>query len=350
MSSHYHRQRGTGRLGRWGLGVAVAALAVGLVLGLWPSLSPNPDPDLALFGVLPAPVSGFAPTLGAAGGPGFTFDFTYELGSSLAAGWPTLPGTAPAYRLAPFDFTETHVASLAARLGIDAPVTREGWQDSYLLVAERDGRAIRAFPGGYVTFTQPFDYPPASRSELPSDERAVTVARDWLVAAGFVPDAAGLGPGEVTFDAGNGTLVVRFRPAEPADVVTIAPWALVQLGLGETVAMGSADWYPVLEQAPYPLREVTEAWADVQAGRGILHWAITEYPGPSGPTEVVEGEATATAVRLAWAIGRAGDGTPYLVPVYAFSGTVVVPYGSESETTTLPFEVWAPAVTDEYAG
>lgn len=338
---------GARRLGRWGMGLAVAALAGGLVLGLWPALTGE---QMAAFGPLPPPVSGFAPSLGAAGGPGFTFNFTYRLGGTLGQDWPALGDREQAYLLTPFDFTEAHVSGLAARLGIGGPVVREGWQDSYLLAVESDQRALRAFPVGYVVFTQPYDYPEVSRSELPTDARALVVARDWLAASGFVSDIAQLGPGVVTYDSGTSTLLVKFRPVEPADVVTIAPWAQVQVGVGEAIVMGSADWYPVVDSSPYPLRGVQAAWETVRAGQGILQWAITEYPGPSGDSEVVLGDATATGVRLAWAIGRAADGTPYLVPVYAFTGTVEVPYGAEALTTTLPFEVWAPAVAEEHAG
>lgn len=335
-----------GRSGRALAGVAAAAALVAVVLLARQVFLPGP---LAEFGKLPLPVAGLEPSQGAAGGPGFTFDFSYRLGADLAGGWPRFPERELAYRLRRPQFTEEWVSRLASGLGIQAPVVREGWHDSYLLAADPgEGRAaLRMFPNGYTVFTQPFEYGPAGGPGLPGDVRALALARQWLEESGFVPPGE-LGAGTVTRDHESGTVLVRFAPAEPGDVVTTSPFAVAQIGTGERIVMASATWYPAEASSPYPLRGVAQAWDEVESGRGVLEWAVTEYSGPVGEDNIVRGLATVGRVRLAWSLAIAPDGTPYLVPVYAFSGTVEVP-GAEGPES-LPFEVWAPAVTRSHTG
>lgn len=327
----------------------VATAAVILMVVLVPRLSLEVGP-IAEFGRLPGIAVAPLPNNGGAGGPGFSFEFSYRLGAPLTTGWPSLPKREHAYRLQPHRHTEQAVGQLAANLGISAPVTREGWHDTHLLVAggDHEGPSIMVFPDGYTYFSQPYDFRPLTRGELPSDARAVEVARSWLVASGLVP-AGELGAETVyADDLGSGFLVVTMRPQQPGDVVTIAPLAVVQIGANEHIVAGSATWFPAEASSRYPLRDVGEAWREVESGHGILEWAIREYPGPAGDDNLITGEATVTQVRVAWALAFTADRTPYLVPIYAFSGTVVVP--SLEGPATLPFQVWAPAVTNEYSG
>ena len=342
------RRSGRRRAPGWlGPAAVLTAAAVVAAIILVPRLGLGPW-RLAEFGPLPELAASTKPGEGA-GGPGFTFDLSYTLGGSLAAGWPDLPGRALAYRLRPPVVTEARARELATGLGITASVVQEGWQDGFLWAADPGdgGPALRVFPDGYTYFSQPYDFGPRERGRLPSAERAVAAARDWLTARGFVP-AGELGAGRVTEDLENGTLLVKFGPADPADVVTISPFAVVQLGEGEKVVMGSATWYPGEAASRYPLREVADAWEAVRSGRGVLAWQLREYPGPASDTGVVIGQVTIDRVRVAWAAAFAADGTPYFVPVYAFSGQAVVP--SSQGPVTLPVEVWVPAVTDEYGG
>ncbi len=337
-------------LSRLGIAVTAVAAAAALVVVFAPGLFGRGP--IAEFGVLPpytAPES-----QGVSGGPGYTFKFDYSLGGSLAAGWPDLPARATAHKLTPFDFTEAHVADLAKNVGLNTPIQREGWQDSYTLsTGLPEGPIIMAFPDGYVIYNDSrYDWSPADRAELPSDERAIQVARDWLVqTAGFVPDVTSgpgaLGQATVTPELDQGSLLVVFRPAEPADVITVNPYAAVQLGRGEKIIMGQATWYPAGATSPYPLRSAAEAWETVKAGQGVLKINFNKY-GPFGDAEEVRGPAVVTSVRLAWALVLGPDKTPYQVPVYVFSGTADIP--SPTSPGAVPFEVWTPAVTAEYQG
>ncbi len=337
------RPRTAGWLRRPAFALLAAAVVIGAVAVGRMRL---PQEPLAEYGILPGPGAGQDTALGGgAGGPGFTFVFEYELGGALAAGWPTLPPRAPTYRRQPYNFTEARAAALAARLGIDAPVVREGWHDSYVLAADpgNGGPSLRMYPVGYVVYTQPYDYAPVQRDQLPADARAIAVARQWLSNADLVP-AAELGPASVRPELENGLLYVWFTPAEPTDVVSRAPWAQVVIGVGEKVVTGSAVWYNGESGSIYPLRPVAEAWQAVRVGEAQHEWDVVEYPGPADDSGVVEGMVTLVEVRLAWSLALADDGTPYLVPVYAFRGTVEVPSGEGM--VTLPFQVWAAAVED----
>jgi len=333
--------------GRWiapAAAVAVVAVCAGLVLAFY--LGPASGP-VAEFGRLPGLASGLKPSQGAAGGPGFTFDLDYSLSAPLAAAWPDLPARETVYRLASPGFSEERVKTLADGLGIAAPVVREGFQDGFILAADPgDGApALRAYSNGYIIFTQVYNFGARPRASLPSADRAVALARDWLVSSGFV-SAGELGPGKVTEDLGNGTLLVGFKPAIPADVVSVVPFANAQIGEGGRIAMASATWLPSLATSAYPLRPVAEAWKLVREGKGLLEWATREYPGPAGDGDVVRGPAMVESVRVAWAVTYAPGGTPYLQPVYAFAGRASVP-GADGPVS-LPFEVWAPAIAEDY--
>jgi hypothetical protein len=326
--------------------LAVVAAAVLVFLVARPAFFPAPP--AAALGMLPQPaVTPDSGQGGAAGGPGYTFEFSYSLSGGLAAGWPELPKQQLAYRMNPPLFTEQYVAQLAARLGISASVEREGWQDGYLLAADPGdgGPFIRMFPNGYTIYMRSYDFTPTVRADLPSDERAIEIARAWLDASGFAAKAS-LGATAVEEDTENGTLYVRFRPASPFPVVGNSPFAVVQIGRNELVVMGGVTWFTVNASSEYPLRGAAQAWEDVKDGKGLLEYQTREFPGPIGEDNVVRGQAAAERVQVAWALSVAQDGTPYLVPVYVFSGNVTVP--AETGTVTLPFEVWAPAVTEEY--
>ncbi|MDP2872149.1 MAG: hypothetical protein Q8P31_06385 [Bacillota bacterium] len=331
-------------LGR--VAAAVAAVAVLAVVAA-KLIMPAPGP-VAEFGTLPGLAAGLPPEGGGAGGPGYEFEFTYGLGGALTSGWPKLQDKELAYKLRA-EFTEARVAALATKLGITAPVVREEWHDGYLLAADPgdNGPSLRMFPGGYTAYSQPYDAEELPRSALPSDARAIEIARNWLVNNGFVP-AGTLGAATVIEDLQNGSLYVRFKPAEPADIVTISPFGNVQITKGEKIAYGSATWFPAVGTSKYPLRPVADAWEQVRAGLGILDWHAIEFPGPSADDNLITGQATVDKVRVAWYLTFASDGTPYLVPVYAFSGTVQVGGGGDDGPTTLPFQVWAPAAASQH--
>lgn len=323
---------------------AVVATVAVLAIAVTRFLVPVPGP-VAQFGALPGLAAGLPPEGGGAGGPGYTFEFTYNLGGPLATAWPKLQDKVLAYKL-DSQFTQARVAALATKLGITAPVVQEGWQDGFLFAADPGdgGPSLRMFPVGYTAYAQPYDARPLPRSALPSDARAIEIARNWLVNNGFVP-AGTLGQARVIEDLDIGSLFVRFVPAEPADIVTISPFGNVQITEGEKIALGSATWFPVVATSTYPLRPVSEAWQQVKAGNGILEWHMIEYTGPAIDNEI-PGQATVDSVRVAWYLTRAADGTPYLVPVYAFAGQVVV--AGEEGPVSLPFHVWAPAVAVQH--
>gem|GEM_PF-3341725 len=303
----------------------------------------------AEFGQLPPPGARLEPALSGAGGPGISFELEYVLGAQLTGGWPRLGTRQLAYRLMPLSFTEQRVATIAERLDIDAAVVQEGWQDGYLLAADPGdgGPALRMYPGGYTIYTAPYDYRELERGQLPTEARAVSRAREWLISSGLA--TANLGPGRVTEDLENGRLYIRFEMAEPHDIVTLAPWAQVEMGAGEQIVSGSSVWFGLDINSGYPVRPVGEAWQDARAGRGTVSWETREWPGPVPDDNIVRGALNANEVRLAWALALAADDTPYLVPVYVFGGEIEAPDG-EGGQVRVPSSVWVPAVTEQYRG
>lgn len=331
-------------------GVVAVATAAALVFVLAPGLFGRGP--VAEFGVLPPVATGLPDSQGASGGPGYTFSFGYSLGGSLAAGWPSLPGRQTVYRLTPFEFTEAHVAALAKNVGLTGAITREAFHDGFTLsTGKPEGPSIMAFDDGYVIYNDNYDYAPASRSELPSNERAIAVAREWLTTkSGFVPAAvsgpSALGQATVLAELDQGSLLVMFRPAEPSDVVTVNPNTAVRLGRNEKIIMGQATWYPADATSVYPLRTPAQAWDMVKAGNGALKIDFNKY-GPFGDVEHVTGPAVVDQVRLGWALVMGSDKIPYQVPVYIFSAKADVPTQTGGQ---LPFEVYVPAVAQEYVG
>ena len=330
---------------RWPrVAVTLAAVAAAAVLAIvyWPRVTVPPGPAL---GALPPAGARLPAALSGAGGPGYTFELSFELAGDLAGTPPPLPTSALAYKLPRWEQTEALAASLAARLGIPGPVVPEGWQDGQILAVDPgDGRpSLRVFPDGYIAFARhDYDYRPRLREELPADAAALAAAAAWLTSAGLVqPDE--LGPGAIHPDLGIGVLLVRFRPSQPEGIVTLAPWAQVELGLDGVVVSGSTVWFGQGESDTYPLRTVAEAWQDVLAGKASLWWEATEYPGPSDDRGVVRGRVTITSIRLAAALALGDDGEPYLVPVYALAGTAEVDDGGGS-VESLPVLAWVGAV------
>lgn len=342
--SRAQRHEGSSRR-RWtwvAVTLAAVAAAAALAVVYWPRVTVPPGPA---FGALPPAGARLPAALSGAGGPGYTFDLSFELAGDLAGTPPPLPTSALAYRLPRWEQTEALAASLAARLGIPGPVVPEGWQDGQILAVDPGGGrpSLRVFPDGYIAFARhDYEHRPRLRDELPADAAALAAAAAWLTHAGLVqPDE--LGPGAIQPDLEIGVLLVRFRPGEPEAIVTLAPWAQVELGVGGLVVSGSAVWFGQGEGGIYPLRTVAEAWQDVLAGQASLWWDATEYPGPSDDRGVVRGSVIITSISLAAALALGDDGTPYLVPVYALAGTAEVSDGAGS-VESLPVLAWVGAV------
>lgn len=333
-----------------GLGVVAVAAAAALVFVLAPGLFGRGP--VAEFGVLPPVATGIVDNVGAEGGPGYTFTFDYSLGGSLAGGLPALAEKQTVYKLMPFEFTEAHVGALAKNLGLGGAISRDPFHDGWTLsTGDGQGRTIMAFDDGYVIYNDNYDWAPATRAELPSDERAIAVAREWLTkTSGFVPDAASgpsaLSQGTVAAELDQGSVLVTFRPAEPADVITVNPGAAVRIGRDEKIIMGQATWYPADKTSAYPLRTAAQAWEMVKAGKGALKIDFNKY-GPFGDVMEVTGPAACDSVRLGWALVMGTDKTPYQVPVYIFSAKADVPTQTGGQ---LPFEVYVPAVAEQYVG
>jgi hypothetical protein len=255
--------------------------------------------------------------------------YSYQLEASLSASLDNVPVDAPVYRLVTEQITESEVAALAERLDLTGDVEVRG--DDVFAVS---GNGDLFVAGNLIQYLA---IPSPEPGELPSDEQAVTAARDWLVETGLAPPD--LGSGEVvTRSSEVNRVVVQFDPIQPERLLAAYPTVVVTLGSGDQVVEARLQWPTIERHDLYRLRPAESAWRDVEAGRAYIEV-------PLEGADIEQGsEITGTVLYDEIAIGYTTSGPPggeqYLQPVFIFSGQLT----PEGSTESYPASAYVPAL------
>lgn len=257
--------------------------------------------------------------------------YSFQLEASLAASLDEVATEAPVYRLGVPDPTIEAAQALAERLGITGTVEDRGGQT---FVASGEGDLFVT-----PTLTQYLSPVAAGGGELPADETAVELAREWLRSAGLAPPDLGDGM-VVSRSAETNRLVVQFEPLEPTPILAGYPSITVTLAPDGTVLEASARWAEIEQADLYVLRPAEEAWAEVQTGQVYLEADLTDAGIEPGSDIVGTVEYTDIGIAYTTA-GPPGDGQ-YLAPVYVFTGRGTI----EGQDQPYPISAYAPALVN----
>ena len=255
--------------------------------------------------------------------------YSYDLQASLTADLNRTRAEAPVYRLVPGSVTANGTDVLADRLGLSGSVEERG--DDVFVVSGNGDLFVT------TTLIQYIAPPDSADGELPSDDEAVLIARDWLVETGLAP--ADLGAGEiVAASRDTGRLSVQFSPLEPDRLLAAYPSAVITVGGDGAVIEARLQW-PAIEQFDlYRLRDAESAWRDVEAGGAYIEAPLAGSEIEQGTR--VEGTVVYDTIEIGYTTSGPPDGEQFLQPIYIFSGQVT-PAGS---SRSYPLSAYVPAL------
>jgi hypothetical protein len=238
---------------------------------------------------------------------GYTFDLKYALSAEL----DKVPREASVYELLREEPTVKGVQKIADDLGLDADVEDRG-----------DGSFTASGNGElFVTIDliQYFSKSDVPAGDLPSDDKAISQARDWLRKASLLPPDIGKGS-VVTRIPDSNRLIVSFAPAEPQEVLSGYPSITVTLSADGAVLEASIRWANIVRADVYQLMSPQEAWQLVSSGQAYLA-PVLEDAGIDPGTDI-KGRVTFTKISIAYATAGPPGGRQYLEPVYVFEGRI----------------------------
>lgn len=255
--------------------------------------------------------------------------YSFELDVELTANREDVPETAPVYAISRISPDEAEVIALAERLEIEGEVEDQG---DGVFVAEGNGQLF--VTPDFIQYRSPAE---PGDGELPTDEDAITLAREWLEQNELLP--ADAGDGRVVSRAeSSGRMVVLFTPEEPAGLIAAVPSVSVSLGSGGSILEASSRWAEIERGDLYQLRPLDEVWQQVEQGQAYLETDLSETNIPQG-TEI-EGAVEYTAVELAYTTAGGPSAQQYLEPVFVFVGELTL----EGESKQYPVKAYVAAL------
>lgn len=261
---------------------------------------------------------------------GYTFDLRYSLQAEL----DSVPREAAVYELLREEPTVESVQEIADNLDLEAEVEDRG-DGSF--TASGNGELFVT-----VDFVQYFSTAEAAEGELPSDESAISDARDWLRSAALLPPDIGDGSVASRIPESN-RLVVLFRPAEPTDVLSGYPSIEIILGSDGIVLEARIRWANIVRADVYQLMAPEEAWQLVSSGQAYLAPELDDA-GIGAGTDI-RGRVTFSSLSIAYASAGPPGGRQYLEPVYVFEGRI----RPEGDERTYPITAYVSALANSGA-
>ena len=239
--------------------------------------------------------------------------YTFDLQVSLRADLDTIPREASVYEVVRDEPTKESVEELANQLGIGGEVEDRG--DGSFTVSGEGELFVT------VDLIQYFSTSEAAAGELPSDEAAVTTARDWLRQNKLL--APDVGDGKVAARiAETNRMIVVFTPVEPKNLLAAYPSMSVTVGVDGVVLEAAIRWGNIVRADVYQLMPIEQAWQQVQSGQAYLAPQLEEA-GLAPGTEV-SGRASFSTVTVAYSTSGPPGGRQYLQPIYVFDGRIRV--------------------------
>jgi hypothetical protein len=261
---------------------------------------------------------------------GYTFDLRYALSAEL----DRVPREAAVYELLRDEPTVKSVQKLADRLEIDAEVED---QEDGSFTASGNGEL-------FVTLDQIQYFSPAEVGEgdLPSDEKAISEARDWLRQTKLLPPDIGEGK-VVTRIPDSNRMIIGFVPVEPENVLSGYPSITVTMGADGVIIEASIRWANIVRADVYQLMSPQEAWQLVSSGQAYLSPELAD--AKIDPGTDVKGRVTFTSISIAYATAGPPGGRQYLQPIYVFTGRI----RPEDDERTYPITAYVSALSNSGA-
>jgi hypothetical protein len=271
-----------------------------------------------------------APDLPTGSAEGYTFDLKYALGADLEG----LPRESSVYQLLREEPSEKSVAKLAKKVGITGDVQDRG---DGTFEAEGNGKLFVSID--QTVYTSEAD---AGDSDLPSDEKAIADARDWLRKTSLLPPDIGDGSIVARLDDSH-RVIVGFSPIEPSPILSGYPSISVTVGSSNEILEAQIRWANIVRADVYQLMSADEAWQLVSSGQAFLN---TDLSGANiDPGTDVTGRVTFSSISIAYASAGPPGGVQYLEPVYVFEGRIR-PEGSKK---TYPITAYVSALSNSGA-
>jgi hypothetical protein len=255
--------------------------------------------------------------------------YSFNLEASLTAGFESVAAEAPVYRLTPVALNAEQVQALSDGLGIGGAVVDRG--NGNFAVSGNGQLLVTPTLVQYLSPAQP------GEGDLPDDQQAVDIARDWLRSSGLVqPD---LGEGKVVSRVDEARrVVVVFSPAEPANLLAAYPSISVSLGPNGDVLEAASRWPTIQRAELYALRPAEEAWRQVESGQAYVEASLEGAGFEEG--SVISGLVRYDRIEIAYTTAGPPGGTQFLAPVYMFTGSLT----PEGRSETYPVRAYVPAL------
>ena len=261
---------------------------------------------------------------------GYTFDLRYALSAEL----DKVPREAAVYELLRDEPTVAGVQKIADKLGIDGKAEDRG-----------DGSFTASGNGElFVTIDQVnyFSDVDVAQGDLPSDDKAINEARDWLRHASLLPPDIGKGSIVGRFPDSN-RMVVSFAPAEPENILSGYPSIGLTIGADGAVIEASIRWANIVRADVYQLMSTDQAWQLVSSGQAYLAPDLTQ--AKIDPGTDVKGRVTFTSIKIAYATAGPPGGRQFLQPIYVFEGRI----RPEGDKRTYPMTAYVSALSNSGA-
>lgn len=238
--------------------------------------------------------------------------FRFEIDSTSRIDLDAVPREAPVYELNWKEPTERRTERIAEKLGIDGEINDRG-NGTFDVQGDQE----LYVSAGLVQFFSPDQ---SENGDLPTDETAIGLAREWLRMAGLLPNNVDDGR-IVSRSEETARIIVQFIPLEPANMIAAYPSAVVTIGPGGVVVEASVRWPEIVRSDLYQLRDPKDAWAEVASGEAFLDIQLPE--GIADDQGVVRGSATYSSIEIGYTTAGLPGGAQYLQPVYIFIGRFV---------------------------
>lgn len=242
--------------------------------------------------------------------------YVFQLESTFAGSYDTLPESAPVYSMNALTYDQAQAQQFADQLGIGQPVTDSGGGS---FTATGEGRLFVS--PGLVQFISAVDI---KEGALPGDTESIAYAREWLRQTNLLP--ADIGEGRIQAKvASPPRVIVSFQPVQPTPLLSSIPGITVTIGPNGVIIEASIRWGTIAVGDTYQLTSPDSAWADVQNRRSYLNVSLPIDQFPAGST--IKGTAEYTTASITYTSSGIPGQQQYLQPVIVFNGRVT-PEGS----------------------
>ncbi|HET8522203.1 MAG TPA: hypothetical protein VFL82_03155 [Thermomicrobiales bacterium] len=260
--------------------------------------------------------------------------YTFDLKASLKVDLDSIDTEAPVYRFSRDPLSEKEAQKLADRLKIDAKVEKRG--DGGFVASGEGDLFVSPDVVQYLSVAQ------ASKGDLPSDDDAISAAREWLRTAGLTPPD--LGAAVVTGRTKDSKrLVVQFSPTEPKNLLAAYPSISITIDPSGTILEAEVRWGTVERADLYKLRPAKDAWQEIQSGQGYIDADLSG--AKVDPGSPIEGSVTYNDVSIAYTTAGPPGSHQYLEPVFVFKGRLRI----DGHDATYAVEAYVPALSNSGA-